>query len=34
MVERRKAIWTEAQRSGWDDNNRGKRYRSLLARTK
>jgi hypothetical protein len=33
MVERRKAIWTEAQRSGWDTNNRRRRYRSLLART-
>ena len=34
MRERRRDIWHEASRSGWDVNNRRKRYRSLLARTK
>jgi hypothetical protein len=33
MRERRKAIWAAAQESGWDRNERRRRYRSLLART-
>ena len=34
MRERRKAIWAEARRTGWDPNHRRERYRTLLARTK
>jgi hypothetical protein len=34
MRARRKAIWAEARRSGWDANDRRRRYRTLLARTK
>jgi hypothetical protein len=33
MKDRRKEIWAAAQDSGWDTNNRRRRYRSLLART-
>jgi hypothetical protein len=33
MRARRKEIWAQAQRSGWDTHNRQRRYRSLLART-
>jgi hypothetical protein len=34
MRRRRREIWTEAQRTGWDANRRRERYRTLLARTK
>jgi hypothetical protein len=34
MRDRRRAIWLQAGASGWDVDNRRKRYRSLLARTK
>jgi hypothetical protein len=34
MRRRRRGIWAEAHRTGWDVKNREKRYRSLLARTK
>jgi D-alanyl-D-alanine carboxypeptidase len=34
MRRRRKAIWAEAGRTGWDANHRRERYRTLLARTK
>jgi hypothetical protein len=33
MRERRKAIWAAAHESGWEHNDRRRRYRSLLART-
>jgi hypothetical protein len=33
MRERRRSIWREAQTTGWDPNDRRRRYRSLLART-
>lgn len=33
MTGRRKAIWQEAQRTGWHVNRRAHRYRSLRART-
>jgi hypothetical protein len=33
MRDRRRAIWSEAGRSGWDVRNRRKRYGTLLART-
>jgi hypothetical protein len=34
MRRRRKAIWAEARRTGWDANRRRERYLTLLARTK
>jgi D-alanyl-D-alanine carboxypeptidase len=33
MLERRRAIWRETRRSGWDARNRRRRYATLLART-
>lgn len=34
MRVQRKQIWRAAQKSGWDTQDRAKRYRSLLARTR
>jgi predicted chitinase len=34
MRVQRKKIWRAAQEDGWDKNDRAKRYRSLLARTR
>jgi hypothetical protein len=34
MRTRRREIWREAQRTGWDVGQRRRRYRTLLARTK
>lgn len=33
MTARRKSIWREAQKTGWDVNDRQRRYKSLKART-
>jgi lysozyme len=34
LTARRKAIWREAQKTGWEVNHRRERYGSLLARTR
>jgi hypothetical protein len=34
MTQQRKKIWSAAKKSGWNKQNRRKRYDSLLARTK
>lgn len=34
MTNRRKSIWREAQKTGWDVNDRRRRYKSLMSRTR